>query len=107
MRLRAACLLAVLAASPAQAETAAECAAFWQALAGVWRDYPGVWTGPDTALALVDDFRKLSGGAVAEDRIASYRLMHRYALSGDRQSADLQRRIGARCDALLPAPGTK
>ncbi|WP_289152582.1 hypothetical protein [uncultured Salipiger sp.] len=44
---------------------------------------------------------------MAEDRIESYRLMHRYALSGAPQSADLQRRIGARCDALLPAPGTR
>ncbi|SDN44193.1 hypothetical protein SAMN05216196_101550 [Lutimaribacter pacificus] len=98
-------LIALILAAPqaARAETAAECAAFWRAVAAEQRAMPGFDVPPDDAAALAAEFAALAG-TVARDRVGGYRLLYRGLVDGDRQSTDLFSRIAERCDALL-APG--
>ncbi|MCR8549772.1 hypothetical protein M4578_18225 [Salipiger sp. P9] len=98
-------LLTGLTCTPAQAETAADCAAFWRGVAAEQRALPGLGVAPDEAETLAAAFEALpEAGPVATDRIAGYRLLYRGLIAGDRQSTDLFSRIAERCDALLPRP---
>lgn len=100
-RLAAALLLTGLTSVQAQAETPADCAAFWRAVAAEQRTMPGLGVGPGEAEALAAEFE--TQAAAAADRIPGYRLLYRGLVTGDRQSRDLFARIAARCDALPDA----
>lgn len=101
------CLAAAFACQPLTAradDAAADCAALWQALAEVYRAYPGLGVSPQSADDLAARFRAQSTHEPDSAAVSGYRLMHRAMLGGDRASADLFERRAAQCDALLKAP---
>ncbi len=103
-------LMALVLATPAAAQTATSCAAFWAAAADVRRIYRGLYNSPEPAETLAEKFRALARkNGLADDEIArliardraGFRLLHRAYLAGDPQSTALHDRFAQGCAELL------
>lgn len=112
--IRAAALLALLAAGPAGAvglsDELTRCAAFWYGAADFRARQPRIGGDPESALALAQAFRDravaLSGAAgavdaeIARDRRDMERMVEAYVFGADAETIALWERTATRCETL-------